>query len=134
MQLVLWHAQILLGQANYAGALADVNLVRTTAGGPDLTPYPASDATTGDPYVQVRNDLLKEQRISTIFESSADRTIALRMYGLAAAADTTWGVNGILPHGGTEDPLVKVTDAHTTITPIPLDRADGSRRDVHHDV
>ncbi len=120
VQLVLWHAQILMGQANYAGALADVNLVRTTVGGPGLTPYPASDATAGNPYVQVRNDLLKEQRISTTFESSADRTISLRMYGLAAAADTTWGVNGVLPHGGTEDPLVTVNDTHTTIEPIPL--------------
>jgi starch-binding outer membrane protein, SusD/RagB family len=117
VQLVLWHAQILIGQGNYAGALADINLVRTTAGGPALTPYPGGDAGS---YVSVRNDLLKEQRISTTWEASADRTISLRMYGLAAAADTTWGANGVLPHGGTEDPSVKVTDSHTTVNPVPF--------------
>lgn len=110
VQLVLWHAQILLGQGNYAGALADVNLIRTTAGG--LTAYPASDASS---YVTTRNDLLAEQRISTTWEASAGRTISLRMYGLAAVADTTWN--------GKEDPLVQNgenIDVHTTVNPIPF--------------
>jgi hypothetical protein len=115
VQLVLWHAQILMGQGNLAGALADVNLVRTTAGG--LAAYPGSDASS---YVTTRDDLLAEQRISTSWEASDERTIALRMYNLALVADTTWGVNGVLPHGGTEDPAVKVNDAHTTIEPIPF--------------
>jgi len=119
VQLVLWHAQILMGMgpANYAAVLADVNLVRTTLGGPGLTPYPASDASS---YVTLRNDLLKEQRTSTTFEASADRTIALRMYGLAAVADTTWN--------GKEDPLVDNganIDVHTTVNPIPLTELQG---------
>lgn len=111
-QLVLWHAQILMGMgpANYAAALADVNSIRTTVGG--LAAYPGSDATS---YLSLRNDLLVEQRISTSFEASADRTISLRMYDLAAVADTTWN--------GLEDPLVdngKNIDAHTTVDPIPF--------------
>jgi hypothetical protein len=114
VQLVLWHAQILMGMgpAHYAAALADINAVRTTVGGPALVPYPAGDAAS---YVTLRNDLLQEQRISTVWEASADRTIALRMYGLAAVADTTWN--------GKEDPLVgqgKDIDVHTTVYPIPL--------------
>src|SRR6185437_14271861 len=117
-QLVLWNAQILLAQGNFVGALALVNSIRTTVGG--LAAYPASDATSGNPYVQVRNDLLKEQHTSTFFEASADRTIALRMYGLAAAADTTWGTNG--PN---EDPNVKGGDQHTTVNPIPFSELTG---------
>ena len=41
-------------------------------------------------YTAVRDSLLKEQRISTVFEPSNDRMIALRMYHLEAVADTTW--------------------------------------------
>jgi hypothetical protein len=108
VELVLWHAQILIGQANYAAALADINNVRATLGGPSLTPYPASDALS---YVTIRNDLMREQRISTTWEGSVDRTIAIRMYGLALVSDTTW------TH---EDPNVKSADAHTTVNPIPF--------------
>ncbi len=108
VELVLWHAQILIGQGNYAAALADINNVRATLGGPSLAPYPASDASS---YVTIRNDLMREQRISTTWEGSVDRTVAIRMYGLALVSDTTW------TH---EDPNVKSPDAHTTVSPIPF--------------
>ena len=113
VELVLWHAQILIGQANYAAALADINNVRATLGGPSLTPYPASDASS---YVTIRNDLMREQRISTTWEGSIDRTIAIRMYGMALVSDTTWA------H---EDPNVKSPDAHTTVSPIPFAELTG---------
>jgi hypothetical protein len=118
--MTLWAAQIAMGMGNYPLALTYVNNVRTTVGG--LTAYPLSDASS---YVTLRNDLMREQRISTTWEASLDRTIAIRMYGMAATSDTTWGVNGILPDGGTEDPDVKVTDAHTTVEPIPSAELNG---------
>ena len=77
------------------------NQVRTGVGG--LAPVAGAD------YLTVRNLLLKEQRISTIFEASADRTIALRMYHLEAAADTTWGA----------------ADLHTTVVPVELAEISG---------
>jgi hypothetical protein len=121
--MTFWAAEIQLAMGNYAQALAYVNNVRTKVGG--LTAYPASDATGGNAYEQVRADLMADQRISTTWEASLDRVIAIRMYGLAAVADTTWGVNGVLPHGGTEDAGVKVTDSHTTVEPIPSAELNG---------
>ena len=69
VQLVLWHAQILMGMgpANYAAALADVNSVRTTRWRSNCA-IPPADASS---YVTLRNDLLAEQRISTTWEASA---------------------------------------------------------------
>ncbi len=118
-ELALVQAQIQLGLGNYVPALALVNQVRTQAGGPALTPYPAGDATGGNAFVQVRDDLMKEQRISTVFEMSGDRMIALRMYNLEAVEDTTWQA-----HSG-PDAVVDAanghpTDYHTTVTPIPV--------------
>jgi hypothetical protein len=110
-ELVLWHAQIELGLGNLAAALADVNEVRTAVGG--LPPFPPSVAST---YTSMRDSLMKEQRISTTFELSGDRTIAIRMYGMAAVSDTTW------LH---EDPQVTTGDFHTTISPLPQTELDG---------
>jgi len=110
-ELVLWDAQIQMGLGNFAPALALVNDVRTTVGG--LAAFPASVASS---YTSLRDSLMKEQRISTTFEPSADRTIAIRMYGLATVADTTW------LH---EDPGVKTGDLHTTVMPIPQGEIDG---------
>jgi hypothetical protein len=121
--MTFWAAEIQLAMGNYAQALTYVNNVRTKVGG--LAAYPASDATGASAYTQVRTDLMKDQRISTTWEASLDRTIAIRMYGMAAVSDTTWGVNGILPDGGTEDPAVHVTDAHTTVEPIPSAELNG---------
>jgi len=64
---------------------------------------------------------MKEQRSSMVWESSADRVIALRMYGLAAVADTTWGTIG---HAN-EDPSVTTGDTHITLEPIPATEIDG---------
>lgn len=110
-EMVLWNAQILLGQGNLAGALGLVNQVRTTVGG--LAPYPAGDAGS---FTTVRDDLMREQRISTTWEANASRTISIRMYGLAAVSDTTW------LH---EDPSVTTGDLHTTVDPIPQAELDG---------
>jgi len=114
--MTLWAAQIQMAMGNYAQALAYVNSVRTAVGG--LTALPASVAAT---YTTMRNALMKEQRISTTWEFSLDRTIAIRMYGLAAASDTTW----TNPGGGTEDPAVTVQDSHTTVEPIPQTEVSG---------
>jgi hypothetical protein len=103
--LVLVRAQIQLGLGNLAQALTYLNAVRTSVGG--LAPV------SGGTYVAVRDLLLREQRISTVFESSGDRTIALRMYHLEAAADTTW-------HG---------QDLHTTVVPVALSEIAGRNGD-----
>jgi starch-binding outer membrane protein, SusD/RagB family len=110
-QLIIWHGWIELGLGNYSLALADANLLRTVAGG--LAPYPLSDASA---YETVRNDLMRETRVSTTWESSADRTIEIRNYGMQAVSDTTW------EH---EDPAVKTGDLHTTVSPIPTGELDG---------
>jgi starch-binding outer membrane protein, SusD/RagB family len=83
-ELALVMAQIQLAMGNYAAAISLINQVHQQAGG---FATPLSIAPT---YTAVRDSLLKEQRISTLFEASADRSIALRMYNLEAIADTTW--------------------------------------------
>ncbi len=110
-ELVAWHGWIELGMGNYTAALADANSLRTVVGG--LTAYPATDALS---YVATRNDLMKEDRISTTWESAANRTIEIRNYGLQTVADTTW------EH---EDPAVKTGDVHTTASPIPQGETNG---------
>jgi hypothetical protein len=116
--LTLIAAQIHLGMGDNPGALALVNQVRTIVGGPALAPYPGSDASS---YVTTRDDLMREQRISLTWEASADRTIAIRMYGLAAVADTTWGT----PGHPNEAPGVTSGDLHTTVVPIPSGELNG---------
>jgi len=101
--LVLMRAQLQLGMGNLAGAITLINQVHEGAGGYGS---PLSIAGT---YTAVRDSLLKEQRISTVFEGSGDRTIALRMYHLEAVADTTWGAN----------------DLHTTVIPVEAQEIEG---------
>ncbi len=114
--ITLWAAQIRMATGHYTQALAYANNVRTIVGG--LPPLPASVASS---YPTMRNALMKEQRISTTWEFSLDRTIAIRMYGLALYADTTWSN----PGGGTEDASVHVKDSHTTVEPIPSSEVSG---------
>jgi hypothetical protein len=52
--------------------------------------------------------MLHEQQISTAFEASGDRMIAIRMYGLNAVVDTTWKASS------------SFTDHHTDVNPIPF--------------
>jgi hypothetical protein len=114
--LTLIAAQIQMGLGNFAKALALVNQVRTVVGG--LAPLPASVASS---YTTMRDALMKEQRSSMSWESSADRVIAIRMYGLATVADTTWGT----PGQANEDPNVTTGDTHVTMEPIPATEIDG---------
>ncbi len=106
-ELVLLHAQIELGLGNIGAAWTDINAVRTAAGGS------APLAPTAD-YVSTRDALLRELRISTLFEYSEDRTIAIRNYGLQAALTTTWGAS----------------DTHATLLPIPIGEVNGRSGNV----
>jgi len=101
-ELVLVRAQIRLGLGDLPGAWTLINDVRTQVGG--LPPEAASTD-----YSTTRDALMREQRISTVLESSSDRAIAIRMYGLAAVADTTWGSN----------------DTHATLMPVPITELSG---------
>jgi hypothetical protein len=111
-ELALVRAQIQLGMGNLANAVTLINQVHQQAGG---FATPLSIALT---YTAVRDSLLKEQRISTVYESSGDRMIALRMYGLEAVADTTWastaGPDAVV------DATVQGTDYHTTVASVPI--------------
>lgn len=101
--LVLYEAQIQLGLGNLAAAATLVNDVHQQVGGFGVAlSYPLS-------YTAVRDTLMKEQRISTVFESSNDRLISIRMYNLQATADTTFGNK----------------DLHTTVIPVPAAEIEG---------
>ena len=111
--LVLDRAQIQLGLGNLAEAVTLINDVHTGAGGF------GSGLTIAPTYTAVRDSLLKEERISTVFELSSDRVISLRMYGLQAIADTTWSSTSNPPPGG------PVADLHTTVIPVPVSEIEG---------
>jgi hypothetical protein len=113
LALVMAQIQLGMGPAHYTTAVGLINQVHKLAGGfqADLT----IDASS---YTAVRDSLLKEQRISTVFESSGDRMIALRMYGLEAVADTTWQAKSG-PDAGDAQALGGV-DYHQTISPVPF--------------
>lgn len=110
-ELALVRAQIQLGLGNFANAITLINVVHQQAGG---FATPLAIAAT---YTAVRDTLLKEQRISTVLEGSGDRMIAIRMYGLAATADTTW--QATTGPDGTVAAALKATDFHTTIATLP---------------
>jgi starch-binding outer membrane protein, SusD/RagB family len=103
-ELVLVRAQIQIGLSQYAAAATLINDVRTVVGG-------LPQASIAPTYLATRDALLHEQQISTAFEASADRMIALRMYGVAAQQDSiTWAGSG-------------KADLHTTNEPIPFAEA-----------
>ncbi len=106
-ELVLLRAQVRIGLGDYAGALTLINQVRTQAGG--LPPVAITPS-----YTAVRDTLLREQRISTVFEGGGDRMISIRMYGLAAVADTTWGA----------------ADTHATVLAIPIAEANARHGNI----
>jgi hypothetical protein len=112
-ELVLVRAQIQLGLGNLSVAAGLINQVHKQAGGFLGT------LTIPLTYTAVRDTLLKEQRISTVFEASGDRMIALRMYGLEAAADTTWQATAG-PDATVDASLGHPTDYHTTVAAIPI--------------
>jgi hypothetical protein len=101
-ELTLVRAEIQLGLGNYGAAQTLINDVRTQVGG-------LAALTIPNDYIDTRNALLHEQQISTAIEAGGDRTIAIRMYGLAAVVDTSWGTS----------------DQHTTIDPIPFQEVSG---------
>jgi starch-binding outer membrane protein, SusD/RagB family len=122
-ELTLVDAQIQLGLGNLANATTLINTVHQQAGG-----FGAPLTIPAD-YVDVRNALLKEQRISTILEASEDRTISLRMYGMATVSDTTWnatsGPDAAAVVAATNALGAKPTDLHTLVDPPPATEADG---------
>jgi hypothetical protein len=122
-ELVLVDAQIQLGLGNLTTATTLINDVHQQAGGF------ATPLTIAADYVDVRNALLKEQRISTILEGSEDRTIALRMYGMATVSDTTWdatsGPDAAAVAGATAALGAKPVDLHTLVDPPPSTETDG---------
>jgi len=112
-ELELVRAQIQLGLGNFANAITMINHVHQKAGGF------ASPLNIAANYPAVRDTLLKEQRISTVFEGSGDRMIALRMYHLEAVADTTWQATGAGPDAPVVTALGNPTDYHTTVSSYP---------------
>jgi hypothetical protein len=111
-ELALVRAQIQLALGNLGSAIALINQVHQQAGGF------ATPLTIAPTYTAVRDTLLKEQRISTVFEASGDRMIALRMYNLEVVADTTWqaraGPDQVVDAG-----LTSPVDYHITVAGIP---------------
>jgi hypothetical protein len=101
--LVLDRAQIQLGLGNFAEAATLINNVHQEVGGF------ANPLNIAANYTAVRDTLMKEERISTVFESSNDRVISIRMYDLEAIADTTF-------HN---------IDLHTTVLPVPSSEVQG---------
>jgi starch-binding outer membrane protein, SusD/RagB family len=111
-ELALVRAQIQLGLGNFATAITLINEVHQQAGG-FATPLVIAPT-----YTAVRDSLLKEQRISTVFEGSADRMIALRMYHLEAVADTTWQASSG-PDQAVDAEQVSPVDYHNTLLGAP---------------
>jgi hypothetical protein len=100
---VLDRAQIQLGLGNFAAATTLINDVHMQVGGF------AGPLSIAPNYTAVRDSLMKEERISTVFEGSNDRVISIRMYDLEAIADTTWHAE----------------DLHTTVLPVPSSEVQG---------
>lgn len=122
-ELTLVEAQIQIGLGQYGNALTLINTVHEKAGG-----Y-GSPLTVPSDYVDVRDALLKEQRISTVLEGSGDRDISIRMYGMPTISDTTWNATSgpdSLGVATAEASLgTSIHDLHTTVLPIPETEIDG---------
>ncbi len=104
LQFLLAQAQLGLGQ--YATAAATVNAVRTQVGG-------LPSAVVAPDFVDVRDFLLREQRVSLIGEGTGDRNIAMREYGLVKTAYTDWN-----------DSLTPNADYQSSVIPLPITEVD----------
>jgi hypothetical protein len=100
-ELALVRAEIQIGLGNYAAAWGYINTVRTKVGG--LAALPVIPT-----YTATRDAMLHEQQISTAFEASADRMIAIRMYGINTLVDNIWAAD------------TAFHDLHTDVNPIPF--------------
>jgi len=121
-ELTLIDAQIQLGLGNFASAITLINDVHQGAGGF------AGALAIAPTFTAVRDSLLKEQRISTALDGSEDRTISIRMYGLAAVADTTWNATNGPDAAAAASARAAVgafSDLHTTVLPPPVTESDG---------
>lgn len=87
-ELILLDAEIRLATGDKAGAIANINAVRTISGG-----LPPSTLTAGSPDADVLLGILYEKRYSLLAEGH--RWIDMRRYGLLATLplDITTGVN-----------------------------------------
>jgi len=101
-ELHLYSAQIRLGLNDLAGAVAEVNNVRTLVG--HLAPV-ANPGT----YTGVRDLILREYIASTTGEPAGDRVAAIRDYGLPTVTDTTW--DNVANQG---------PDTHATVQPFAI--------------
>jgi hypothetical protein len=101
-ELNLFEAQIRLGLSDIPGTVNAINAVRQNVGGL------AAISTAGQTYFTLRNQILHELRASTMGEPNGDRVFAIRDYGVATIADTTWD------HVAKQGP-----DLHTTVEPFP---------------
>ena len=100
-ELALVRAEIQIGLGNYTAAWAYINEIRTRVGGLAALPVTAT-------YTATRDAMLHEQQISTAFEASADRMIAIRMYGVNTVVDNVWAAD------------TAFHDLHTDVNPIPF--------------
>jgi hypothetical protein len=118
-ELALVRAEIQLGLGNFPAAITLINTVHKQAGGF------ATDLSIAPTYTAVRDTLMKEIRISTVLEGSADHVIAIRMWGMETVSDTTWiatsGPDAVAVAGIGGTPV----DFHTTTAPIPFAELQG---------
>jgi hypothetical protein len=101
-ELHLYGAQIRLGLGDFAGAVQEINNVRTNVGGLP----PVANPNT---YVGVRDLILRELLASTSGEPSGDRVSAIRDYAVQTQTDTTW--DHVLNQG---------PDTRATVQPFPI--------------
>jgi hypothetical protein len=120
LQLLLARAH--LGLGDFATAIALANAVRTNVGG-----LPAA-AVAAD-YVDARNFILAEQRVSTMTEGLGDRLDALRDLNLVKARDTTWTATSG-PDGNAVHIAGVNKDFQTSVIAIPLGESDARNGNI----
>jgi hypothetical protein len=104
--MTLTEAMIRLGLNDGVGAMGYVNDVRSEVGG--LAPLTLTAPT------DIRNQIMKEQEISTIMEGGADRLLSIQLYNVAAQVDTTW--EHVPPYNG---------DVHTSMFVLTAEELSG---------